>query len=99
MLQYCERLKRSLWRLLKVAWRKDYLAERQPDAEGCFIPKEENSTNIKQFRTISLLNVEDKIFFGILAKRLTTFMLDNNYIDNSVQKGGVPGVSGCLEHT
>ncbi|KAK0147793.1 Chloride channel protein 2 [Merluccius polli] len=66
---------------------------------GCFIPKEENSTEIKQFRTISLLNVEGKIFFGILARRLTTFMLDNDYMDTSVQKGGVPWVPGCLEHT
>ena len=26
-------------------------------------------------------------------------MVENNYIDTSVQKGGVPGVPGCLEHT
>lgn len=27
------------------------------------------------------------------------FLLKNDYIDTSVQKGGVPGVPGCLEHT
>ena len=26
-------------------------------------------------------------------------MLKNEYVDTSVQKGGVPGVPGCLEHT
>ncbi|KAK0141012.1 hypothetical protein N1851_022000 [Merluccius polli] len=26
-------------------------------------------------------------------------MLDNNYMNSSVQNGGVPGVHGCLEHT
>ena len=26
-------------------------------------------------------------------------MLGNQYIDIAVQKGGVPGVSGCIEHT
>ncbi|VDI55447.1 Hypothetical predicted protein [Mytilus galloprovincialis] len=26
-------------------------------------------------------------------------MLENNYSNTSVQKGGVPGVQGCLEHT
>lgn len=57
------------------------------------------STEIKQFRTISLLNMEGKIFRGILAVRLTTFMLDNEYMNTSVQKSGVPGVPGCLEHT
>ena len=39
------------------------------------------------------------VFLSILAKRLKTFMLANTYMDISVQKGGVPGVSGCLEHT
>ncbi|KAL1276034.1 hypothetical protein QQF64_035657 [Cirrhinus molitorella] len=35
----------------------------------------------------------------MLARRLTSFMIDNGYMDTSVQKGGVPGVAGCLEHT
>ena len=26
-------------------------------------------------------------------------MTDNNYVDTSVQKCGVPGFSGCIEHT
>lgn len=32
-------------------------------------------------------------------ERFTDFLLKNAYIDTSVQKGGIPGVSGCLEHT
>lgn len=97
--KYCDRLRKRLWKLLRVAWKKTFLNDDWLVAEGCFIPKEENSSGIKQFRTISLLNVEAKIFLGILAKRLTTFMLDNGYMDTSVQKVGIPGVSGCLEHT
>jgi len=27
-----------------------------------------------------------------------TYMTDNNYIDSSVQKGGIPEFSGCVEH-
>ncbi|KAL3972927.1 tetraspanin-7 [Sarotherodon galilaeus] len=79
-------------KVIKVAnqWRQ---------AEGVWIPKEENSKNIEQFRTISLLSVEGKIFFSIVAKRLTEYLLKNSYIDNSVQKGGIPKVPGCLEHT
>lgn len=96
--KYCKRLRRRLWRLLKVSWRKNYLAESWLVAEGSFIPKK------KLYKHEAIPNHLTsqwgrEIFFGILAKRLTTFMLDNNYIDNSVQKGGVPGVSGCLEHT
>ena len=36
-------------------------------AEGVYIPKEESSSTLGQFRPISLLNVEGKIVFGILA--------------------------------
>ncbi|XP_053395805.1 uncharacterized protein LOC123525604 [Mercenaria mercenaria] len=59
----------------------------------------QDATGIKQFRTISLLSVEGKIFFSILAKRLTTYLLANNYVNTSVQMGGIPGFSGCVEHT
>ena len=39
-------------------------------AEGCFIPKEEKSEHITQFRTIYPLNVEEKIFFSELARMM-----------------------------
>ncbi|XP_069114421.1 uncharacterized protein [Argopecten irradians] len=95
----CPRLLRRLWLLLRKVWRRGRLAESWNKAEGCFIPKEDNSKDISQFRTISLLNVEGKVMLAVLARRLTKYMLDNKYIDISVQKGGIPGVSGCLEHT
>ncbi|KAK0146619.1 Retrovirus-related Pol polyprotein from type-1 retrotransposable element R2 [Merluccius polli] len=40
-----------------------------------------------------------KIFFAILSRMLTEFLLKNEYIDTSVQKDGIPKVPGCLEHT
>ncbi len=43
--------------------------------------------------------MEGKIFFSVLARRMTDFLLKNKYIDTSVQKGGIPGVPGRLEHT
>lgn len=45
------------------------------------------------------MDVEGKIFWSIVANRRTSYLLNNEYIDPSVQKGGVPGYSGCLEHT
>lgn len=36
-------------------------------AEGVWIPEEENSSKIEQFGVISLLSVEGKIFFSIVA--------------------------------
>ena len=34
----------------------------------------------------------------MLAKRLTTYLLSNSYVDTSVQKGGIRGMSDCIEH-
>ena len=68
-------------------------------AEGCFAPKKKESKDVGQFRTISLLNIDGKIFFSILTRQLTQNMLANKYVDTSVQKGGIPGFSVCVEHT
>ncbi len=95
----CPKLRQWLWRSLKVIWRRGRIAQAWRYAEGVFIPKEENSENIDQFWVISLLSVESKIFFSVVAKRLSNFLLGNRYIDTSVQKGGIFGVPGCLEHT
>ena len=48
---------------------------------------------------IPLLRVEGKIFFSLVARRLSDFLSSNNYIDTSVQNGGISGMPGCLEHT
>ncbi|KAL7856407.1 hypothetical protein AOLI_G00200110 [Acnodon oligacanthus] len=93
------RRSRRLWKILKVIWRRGKVAQQWRFAEGVWIPKEEELKTINQFRTISLLRVEGKIFFSIVARRLTDYLLRNSYIDTSVQKGGIPNVPGCLEHT
>ena len=56
------------------------------------------SKGITNFRSISLLNGEEKIFFGVLARCMTTFLMSNHYIGTSVQEAGIPGLPGCLEH-
>ena len=43
--------------------------------------------------------MECKIFFSILARRLTSYMIKNHYINTSIQKGGIPGFFACIEHT
>jgi hypothetical protein len=83
----CPCLIKRLWKLLFL-WRRGQIVGTKRKL-GYFIPKEENSETLKQFRTISLLNIEGKIFLAILAKRMTTYMLDNIDI----------AVSGCIEHT
>ena len=95
----CPGVAGQLWGYLKELWRRNKMSETWREAEGVFIPKEEGATTVDKFRTISLLNVEGKLFFSLKADRITDFLICNKNINPSIQKGGVPGVSGCLEHT
>ncbi len=64
------------------------------------IPKDPN--NLDQpasFRPIACLNVEGKMFWAILSHRLIQFCRANNYLPGNIQKGFLPGLAGCLEHT
>lgn len=85
--------------IFRVIWKTGKVPQQRKYAEGVWIPKEENARNLEQFRTISLLSVESKTFFKILSNCLMEFLLKNTYIDTSVQKGEVPEVPGCIEHT
>ena len=89
---------RFLWKLMKVVWEKKQVPRAWRRAGGIMIPKEKESEGLDQFRQISLLNVEGKIFFSVVARRLTTYLRRNDLVDCSVQKAGIPGFSGCLEH-
>ena len=79
-------------------WRKKKVAEKWHVSEGLYLPKEADAKQIGQCRPISILNVDGKIFFGILAWRVLAFVQENGYVDESVQKAGVPGIPGCVEH-
>ena len=95
----CPGIAHLLFEYLKGLWKKNKIPESWRKANGTLIPKEDGASEIEKFRTISLLNVEGKIFFKLKAEKITKYMLKNQYIDTNVQKGGVPGISGCLEHT
>ena len=94
----CPKVLTSLWKFLRVAHIKKFITEDWGLADGIFIPKEKNSKYLKQFRPISLLNIEGKIFFGVIAKRMMRFVLTNRFITISIQKAGIPGFPGCIEH-
>ena len=88
----CPKLLRRFWLLIRKLWKKGVIPDTWKKAE------EKDSKTIEQFRRISLLSVECKIF-SVLARRLTTYMTANEYVDTSSQKGAIPGFSGCVELT
>ena len=83
---------------MKIVWKKQSIPKVWRRAGGMFIPKERDSVDINQFRPISL-NVEWKLFFSVRGWRLTSYLENNRLIDTTVQKAGIPGFSGCLEHS
>ena len=95
----CPHVFRKITVLLQQAWKKGIVSQEWCLADGIWIPMDMQSKYITNFRPISLLNVEGKIFFGVLARRMTTFLMSNHYINTSVQKAGIPGFPGCLEHS
>ena len=92
--KWCKGILQILWKILRVIWRRSKIVEQWRFAEGVWIPKEEGSKSLDQFRIISLLNTESKIFFSLLSKHLSDFILGNGYIDTSIQKGWVAGMPG-----
>lgn len=64
----CGGILRKSWKLLRIIWRKGKVVEQWRHAEGAWIPKEEKSTTLDQFRVISLLNTEGKFFFWCISK-------------------------------
>ncbi|KAJ8393294.1 hypothetical protein AAFF_G00061950 [Aldrovandia affinis] len=94
----CPRVLKLLWTLMRVTWNKQSIPSEWQRAMAVSIPKQQNAKTIEQFRSIALLNVEGKLFFSVMARRMTTYLMENNYIDTSCQKAGVPGFPGCVEH-
>ena len=71
---------RFLWKLMRVVWQKKEIPTSWRRAGGILIPKEKDSSEIGQFRQISLLNVEGKIFFSVVAHRLAGYLQRNRHL-------------------
>jgi hypothetical protein len=94
----CPGISENMWILCRLAFKTADYPDNCRFFEGVYIPKVEGDFGPSTGRPISLGNVQGKIYMAILAKRLTGYVIQNKYVDTSVQKGGVPKVKGCIEH-
>ncbi len=62
---------KHLWKLMKVVWGNQIVPKDWQRAGEIIIPKEKNSPTISQFRQISLLSMEVKIFLDVVTQRLS----------------------------
>lgn len=95
----CPSVVKLLWAPMKVAWTKLKIPSEWQRAVALPIPKQQDFKTLDQFQSIALLNLQGKIFFSVMARRMATYLMDNCYIDTSCQKAGVPSFPGCVEHT
>ena len=61
------------------------------------LQKSDDTSHPSKMRPISILNVEGRIYFTIVNKRLAKFLLSNNYLDTRIQKGFIEAIAGCIE--
>ena len=64
-----------------------------------FLHKKGDKNDISNYRPLTLTSVICKVFHSLLNRRLTSFLIDNGYINRNVQKGFLKGVKGCTEHS
>jgi hypothetical protein len=63
------------------------------------IHKKGETNDPANFRPITLESIPLKVFTSCLRNKTFEFLSDNNYIEQNIQKGFTPKLSGTLEHT
>ena len=83
----CPNICDYLFRLFKSCFQNCVVPVQWRIATEVYIPKSgsPDPNNIKDFRPISLLNLEGKLFFSILSKRLERHIYNNKLINSSIQ--------------
>ena len=98
----CPKLASLIFNIMEFVRKDGAIPLRWRIAEGFFLPKVDNPSvdNLSDFRTISLMNIEAKLFWCMVSSRLYKHLvISNNIIDTSVQKGSIQKMAGVWEHT
>ena len=87
-----------LYAVVQRVWETQTVPSAWKMALVILIAKTEDTSAPGLMRPIALTNASGKIFFTLVQRKMTTFMLKNKYIDISIQKAFLPDISGCIEH-
>jgi hypothetical protein len=88
-----------LHRIIYQCWSKRDIPGIWKRRVTILIYKKGDTTDPANFRPITLQPVWYKIYATAYASSLYNFLQENNYLDNSLQKGFWKGVDGVTEHT
>jgi hypothetical protein len=84
---------------IHAAWSCGVVSSEWKKACTILVHKKGETANPANFPPITLESVPLKVFTSCLRKRTFQFLAENNYIEQNVQKGFTPNLSGTLEQT
>ena len=96
--KYCPSLKRRLYTICQKVWSTGKTSISWSQAVIVLFHKSGTTSDPTNFRPIALSNCDGKLFFSLLSKSFTSYMIRNEYFDKQTQKGFLPGISCCVEH-
>ena len=94
----CPKISKFLFKNFKTCFKRCKIPTQWQSAREIYIPKvsSPSENKLSDFRPIALVNVEGKLFFSLVSKRLEAHLIHNNkFIDNSIQKGCMEKIPGC----
>ena len=97
----CSKISKFLFKIFQACFKRSEIPIQWRSAQVIHIPKVSNlsENKLSDFCPIALLNVEGKLFFSLVSKRLETHLKHSNkFINNSIQKGCMEKIPGFWEH-
>ena len=95
----CPYLRTYLTELIHECWLSGIVPTEWKRACTILIHKKGNTNDPSNFRPITLQSVPLKVFASCLRNAIYSYLISNNFIEHSIQKGFTPNLSGTLEHT
>lgn len=95
----CPFLRTYLSEIIRTAWSTGSVPSEWKRACTIFVHKKEDTNDPTNFRPITLQSVPLKVLTSCIRNAIFNFLAANNYIEQKIQKGFTPGLSGTFEQT
>ena len=94
----CPYLRSYIVELFHIIWHSGEVPVEWKKACIVLLYKKGNITDPANFRPITLESYPLNIFTSCIRDSLFTFVSPNRYVDNKIQKGCLPKLTGTFEH-
>ena len=88
--KYCPSLKGRLYTICQKIWSTGKTPSSWSQAVIVLFHKSGTTSDLTSFLPIALSNCDGKLFFSLLSKSFTSYMIRNEYFDRQIQKGFLP---------